>query len=651
MTTIQKTLVERQHDCLYDPIYSVTSARDHLSNEYMMAVAALRPAAYDLEEPFVNRSVQTIYRDSEAQTDPYSPPYTVKVGDIPEVLSLSTLTYGHGLPAGQKEVEMIERARERRQLESNLLENSQLTGAKLVAYRKQMLDDAEMQEWARREKEIEELQAIRLQVLAQLLRTREENHQTMVTKRLDRLWNCREQQKQKKLQKIHFEYAQAIRKLLVDLEQKRKPKQRDKINEYANPGSQAFAPLTRVGIFHDRGSERFVVRSQYLSTYSGLLQLESGIPESMLQQQTHVKPPSKFTKDGFLKRPYRWQAQLEALQKHLLATKHQEKLPPKPLRYLERIEKPLPRPPTPTVADYNEKAEQREAGVLELQRILRGRAVQTMMCESRMKRKDLIDELRSTHALLNDDRAEKRRQMILIRTNQTRFATLMHEEQMVHEVLTRMEATTLGEMLDFLSKELDRLIVERRLHAFAMLANRERRMREAEESGRRQKEERRRRQEDEYFRQIVKVHQDTVDSYFRDIAEATMDSTADLHARNEYDAIGASWVAEQRRSDKERTAEEEASDLVYNFLIPEVCRRAYREKLKRDERKYLSAAHHQIFGEAQDGELGESIRNYTYEREIYDRREVATATDETSERPPEEVQREGEEQDSEKYMW
>ncbi|VDN12233.1 unnamed protein product [Dibothriocephalus latus] len=73
----------------------------------------------------------------------------------------------------------------------------------------------------------------------------------------------------------------------------------------------------------------------------------------MLQQQTHVKPPSKFTRDGFLKRPYRWQAQLEALQKHLLAAKHKEKLPPKPLRYLERIEKPLPRPPTPTVADYN----------------------------------------------------------------------------------------------------------------------------------------------------------------------------------------------------------------------------------------------------------------------------------------------------------
>ena len=43
---------------------------------------------------------------------------------------------------------------------------------------------------------------------------------------------------------------------------------------------------------------------------------------------------------------------------------------------------------------------------------------------------------------------------------------------------------------------------ERRIHAFAMLAERQRRMREAEESGHRQVEERIRRQEDEIFRQV-----------------------------------------------------------------------------------------------------------------------------------------------------
>lgn len=57
-------------------------------------------------------------------------------------------------------------------------------------------------------------------------------------------------------------------------------------------------------------------------------------------------------------------------------------------------------------------------------------------------------------------------------------------------------------MFDTLSKELIRLQDERRIHAFTLLAERDRRMQEAEESGRRQVEERRRKEEDEVFREV-----------------------------------------------------------------------------------------------------------------------------------------------------
>lgn len=60
----------------------------------------------------------------------------------------------------------------------------------------------------------------------------------------------------------------------------------------------------------------------------------------------------------------------------------------------------------------------------------------------------------------------------------------------------------LYQLFDTMSKELVRLQEERRIHALVLLAERERRMREAEESGRRQVEERRRREEDEIFRQV-----------------------------------------------------------------------------------------------------------------------------------------------------
>ena len=77
-----------------------------------------------------------------------------------------------------------------------------------------------------------------------------------------------------------------------------------------------------------------------------------------------------------------------------------------------------------------------------------------------------------------------------------------HREAVVGELLEEVEGDALAAMLDFLSKELVRLEEERRIHAFALLAERRRRIREAEEAGRRQIEERRRRQDDEIFKQV-----------------------------------------------------------------------------------------------------------------------------------------------------
>ena len=79
------------------------------------------------------------------------------------------------------------------------------------------------------------------------------------------------------------------------------------------------------------------------------------------------------------------------------------------------------------------------------------------------------------------------------------------QESYIDEALGQVEGECLGDMLDFLGKELVRLQEERRIHAFSMLAERQRRIREAEESGRRQVEERRRREEDEIFKQVSSV--------------------------------------------------------------------------------------------------------------------------------------------------
>ena len=73
------------------------------------------------EATIKDAEVQTMYRDSESQTNPYAPNYVLKEGeDDPDLLLLKNLTYENGLPLGKAEMEIIEFARSKRELENSL---------------------------------------------------------------------------------------------------------------------------------------------------------------------------------------------------------------------------------------------------------------------------------------------------------------------------------------------------------------------------------------------------------------------------------------------------------------------------------------------------------------------------------------------------
>lgn len=84
-----------------------------------------------------------------------------------------------------------------------------------------------------------------------------------------------------------------------------------------------------------------------------------------------------------------------------------------------------------------------------------------------------------------------------------KWPTCKTQENNIDEMMSALEGECVSDMLDFLNKELIRLQEERRVHAFSILAERKRRIREAEESGERQEEERRRREHDEMFKQVT----------------------------------------------------------------------------------------------------------------------------------------------------
>jgi len=69
----------------------------------------IEKAKVPVEEPKTKAAeVQTIFRDSEAQTNPYSPEYIIDKENVPEVLSIANFMFGKGLPACNIEMELID---------------------------------------------------------------------------------------------------------------------------------------------------------------------------------------------------------------------------------------------------------------------------------------------------------------------------------------------------------------------------------------------------------------------------------------------------------------------------------------------------------------------------------------------------------------
>ncbi|VDO04993.1 unnamed protein product [Rodentolepis nana] len=464
----------------------------------------------------------------------------------------------------------------------------------------------EVEDWEKRALEIDALQELRFQVITQLMCNQQKNREAINNKKLHRLLVQREKQKVKAIEKIRSKCAEEIRRMIYNREKKQRGPKPDMIDLFSEPCLPTLLSAPRKG-----GKEGiFKVRSQFLETLEGLSEMEKLISDKTKNIQIDIKTASKYNKDGSLKQFARWQSKLESLHKYMEAQRCTDTEPPKPFRYLFRIEKHPPRPLTPSIPEIDKSKEEVNVAILNLQRLIRGRAIQTMMREARLRRQLLIDELRSTHALVKDERAEKRRQMLQIRIEQTRFENLKYENDKTHEILERLDTTVLGNMLDLLSKELDRLIVDQRLSEFVHRAREERRMREVEESSRRQWELRRRREQEEFFKQILKVHQDTADGYFEALLSYAMEYSAELIATDEIEELAKQWTVDVKETEQNLTHEEEAAELVYNFLIPEVNRRFYREELQRQERKYLNAAHQEIFDELESNQLSAQIRGY-----------------------------------------
>mmetsp|Transcript_25108 Transcript_25108/g.78157 ORF Transcript_25108/g.78157 Transcript_25108/m.78157 type:complete len:705 (+) Transcript_25108:91-2205(+) len=554
---------------------------------------ALADGATVVPEPAVKTvGTQSVYRESEAQTDPYSPEYYVVPNQAPEVLALTHLTYGQGLPATLAELQIIERTRQKRVFQMML---PPPTDEFNLEVRMQLMEAQEFRDWADRERQIKELQERRLALLRDALLERDTRREGAQVDKVERMRQKKEEERDRKLAALQRQRTKVLRKMQKERQNAEKTStKRDVISEYADCASQVYAPLARHGHVPDSKTAKIEVQPADLATFPGLVQLERSLPPGLLRAaDRHPKDMGKVVTSSYQKRKdleitTALKTAMDGIKKELQQPSEAETLKGGEVAGSTagglkkfNVRNILDRPDSPRLKeDVLPEEEEQEAAVLLLQRIIRGRAYQNRMFEGKEKRLDLINELR----------AAERYAETATTVEEKRYIDQLRDKAF-EGVLESIQGSVISQTLDQLSKELLRFQQERRIAAMVKLAERDRQLRQAQESGRRQAEERLREREDEMFRQIMGVHKGTVDSYLEEVLTNTVEQAAQSRALTEarLKAAKINQVVDTLEASAQ-DPEVVVRELVHSFQLPHVQREVVKRRIAVENKRFSEAA-------------------------------------------------------------
>jgi hypothetical protein len=448
--------------------------------------------------------------------------------------------------------------------------------------RKKLLEERELQEWAIREEEMKKEQEDKLQVLIDTLRAREEKTQQLSEARIDKVRQEKMKERDEVFEKVNDQRIKAMRGLAKTRPHvEAKSNKRDIITEHSEYGSKVYAPVAREG--------RLPVKNQVvdygiplISNYQGLSALEQSMSKSVTDFKVR-KPDKIIPKSTQGRKGAKIRADLEYVDK--LSQLQKNGKPTEKIENKYKKFEPIVRAPTPSVCAP--EMEEPERAVLLLQRLLRGRSMQNDMYKGKQKALHLIRELRIAE--------EPPVQRIRLKS-----------EELEKCVKDTIAGEVISNALDFISKEVLRVSEERKISTMVEHANKMRRIREAEETGRRQMEDAVRRKKEQQFAMAMSVHRLTSFRFLEDLFDDALEAVAEDQANHESSNMVEPTTKVVPGSG---LSEDEAvvQDLISSFLLPEVERKNDQRTQTVRNRRHVDTAYRAT--NAMLDEVGQIARN------------------------------------------
>ncbi|KAG4072263.1 hypothetical protein HA402_004195 [Bradysia odoriphaga] len=154
---------------------------------------------------------ETIYREQSAQTKPWMPDFVVddKCTETPELLYTTKGIAGYATP-GILEVKQIERARRRRQLEKAFARSKCKNDPNM---RREFWEALEWEDRVAREDELDYCQHLRLEMVKKMMNSRDRKMQQNFTLAMEATINRLEAEKEKKMNNLRVNHQRTMRRL------------------------------------------------------------------------------------------------------------------------------------------------------------------------------------------------------------------------------------------------------------------------------------------------------------------------------------------------------------------------------------------------------------------------------------------------------
>jgi hypothetical protein len=153
------------------------------------------------------------------------------------------------------------------------------------------------------------------------------------------------------------------------------------------------------------------------------------------------------------------------------------------------------------------------------------------------------------------------------------------------------QGEVVSKALDFVTKEIQRMQQESRVAHLVSQATDTRRRREAEEAGRRQAEYLNRKKREEYHAALMRENSASAGRFLDEIFDVAVETVSGKQAGEGTIVNSTMDSMVQTIEDEENDAATVVTDLLSQFLFPELARRQEKAVAQVEDRKYIDAAH------------------------------------------------------------